>query len=269
MSRSLPKRLYKYQPFSTQALVNLKLRRVWFSQAAKFNDPFDCALGVKWEEVTDTELRRLWEAIRGRQGIDTHSAHAAGYLDDQGHLTEKFRKEVFSGAEQTMQTTVHQNRHERGVTCFSENPNDPLLWAHYGGGHRGFCLEFDTAADWFERVYPVRYDDELPSVNVVDALMDPGSTRWLDLLLTKAKCWEYENEWRAIHQEPDKLYTYDWKHLTGVYLGALMDSEHQDMIGTLLHGSETQLYRVEHDPGQFTLTAVPVDYTPYQFDTDV
>ena len=39
----------------------------------------------------------------------------------------------------------------------------------------------------------------------------------MGLLLTKAKCWEYEQEWRVLHQEADKLYGYDRSSLTGIY----------------------------------------------------
>jgi hypothetical protein len=60
----LPKRLYKYQPPSTQALANLSAAKLWFSHPSKFNDPFDCALEASFSEISDDDRERLvrWAA---------------------------------------------------------------------------------------------------------------------------------------------------------------------------------------------------------------
>jgi hypothetical protein len=39
------------------------------------------------------------------------------------------------------------------------------------------------------------------------------------MLLTKASCWAYENEWRLVHDKPATLVAYDQHALVGVYLG--------------------------------------------------
>lgn len=101
MQRRLPEHLYKYQPFSTQALVNMKLRRVWFSRPSAFNDPLDCALGVRWEDVTRAEVKQLWDELCIRHRITEAGARAAGYLDEAGQLTDKVRRDIFAGAETT------------------------------------------------------------------------------------------------------------------------------------------------------------------------
>jgi len=58
-------------------------------------------------------------------------------------------------------------------------------------------LEFDTDTELFEKVHRVRYEQGLPSISLVDALEDPDSTFWMAGVLTKAKRWSYEREWRA------------------------------------------------------------------------
>src|SRR5690606_8004677 len=30
------------------------------------------------------------------------------------------------------------------ISCFSNDPTNLLMWAHYGAGLRGFCIEFDS-----------------------------------------------------------------------------------------------------------------------------
>lgn len=38
----LPKRLYKYQPLTSQTLANLKNQVIYFGSPQNFNDPYDC-----------------------------------------------------------------------------------------------------------------------------------------------------------------------------------------------------------------------------------
>src|SRR5207253_3097370 len=35
-----------------------------------------------------------------------------------------------------------QNRYGKGICCFSEEYNNPLLWSHYGDQHRGICIGY-------------------------------------------------------------------------------------------------------------------------------
>ena len=38
-----------------------------------------------------------------------------------------------------------------GILCFSLDWNNPLLWAHYAGNHKGICLGFEIS----ERAKPI------------------------------------------------------------------------------------------------------------------
>jgi len=84
-------------------------------------------------------------------------------------------------------------------------------------------------------------------------------------VLTKASCWKCEEEWRIMHMEPNKLFGYDWRALTGIYFGAAVAPAHKEVLCLVLHGSPTQLYNVERAEKGFALKVVKVTYTPFDY----
>ena len=113
------------------------------------------------------------------------------------------------------------------------------------------------------KLHQVIYSDNIPKFNTAHALINGDIV--MELALTKAACWSYEREWRAIHVEPDKEYTYGVEALTGVYLGAAMRSDEKDLIGHILHGCPTQIYEVRRRADAFKLDVVHMTYSPYQY----
>jgi hypothetical protein len=261
MDRQVPSRLYKYQALSTQNLVALKARTLWFARPSRLNDPFDCAVPWTVKPVTNDDCLRLlidrtdpkWAQIK----------NDLRYIDQLGQPTPELIRSVQAEANDALSSFAAQSYGNRGVTCFSESPDSTLLWSHYGGEHRGICLEFDTSSPWLNKFHPVKYSDDLPECDVVDMLTGDFS-RVLSLLLTKASCWSYEQEWRAIHSEPDKEYCYGIDALTGVYLGTAMSDSEKDIVGHVLHGTNTKLYEVKRTTNSFRLEVVAAQYTPYQ-----
>ncbi len=270
VERPLPNRLYKYQPLTVRTLSSLRNRQVWFGRPASFNDPFDCALAVRVEEPSSGDLEHLLDQYRQAAGDDAQDPVEAGYVDRNGVPTEAFRRMAVANAKQQLEDFAQETRTARGVTCFSERADDILLWSHYGGGHRGFCLGFDTNTPLFAKAYPVTYASDLPAMTLTDLLSasKAASTAWLRSVLTKAPCWSYEREWRVVHEEPDRPFTYDWRSLDCIYFGAMMDEAHKEMIALILRGSPTKLLTVRHRTDQFTLEAAPIEFTPYDYDSD-
>lgn len=136
-----------------------------------------------------------------------------------------------------------------------------MLWAHYGGKHKGLCLEFDTSSPLLAKLHKVRYTEEILELNVIDELLGDGSII-MQMLLTKASCWSYEREWRAIHMEADREYGYGREALTGVYFGSQLTDSEKDLIAHLLHGSPTRLYEVRRSETSLRLDVHALEYTP-------
>lgn len=86
----------------------------------------------------------------------------------------------------------------RGLLCFSKNWKHPLLWSHYAEKHRGLALGFDVRAS---RIEGVTYCDKRMRAELHTHCGDPQQIPPdLQKLLrvTKARCWEYEEEVRLI-----------------------------------------------------------------------
>jgi Protein of unknown function (DUF2971) len=93
---------------------------------------------------------------------------------------------------------LQRARHRRslGVFCLTEEANNQLMWVHYAASHTGFVVGFNTSDQLFSEggalLGKVDYtDDPLP---VIPAGTDPPN----EVVLKKARCWKYENEWRCI-----------------------------------------------------------------------
>jgi hypothetical protein len=111
------------------------------------------------------------------------------------------------------------------------------MWAHYAGAHTGYCLEFDTE-DEYEggNVFKdplitrsVNYGDyyrSLIDLKPFDAQMPELVDK---LICYKSKEWAYENEWRCIQPDGNKLYPFPGK-LTGVVFGARCSDIAQECI---------------------------------------
>ena len=246
-----PTRLYKYESGSTHSLTNLSDSKIWFSDPRTFNDPFDCALPVDMPELTDADCVATLDALANRFG----ESDVARF---RGHSAADLKTRIARGLRTALEDGL---RTVGGVSCFSEKVDDILMWGHYANGHRGFCLEFETALDdTFELARPVRYTDRFPTVDIAEVIQFRfGSV--FDLMCTKATCWAYEKEWRVLHKEMGTLFGYRPCSLIGVYFGAVMPDAEQRKIGNVLLNTETKLYKMSMAPNEFRLLATPAAFT--------
>src|SRR3989442_15726913 len=111
-----PPRLYKYQPFTDLALVNLQRRAIWFSAPINVNDPYDCASWVvETDEISAADFERLRAYTRGRD-----PALTARLTPDQ------LRNEFISSARRVYDEGRTTQREQRGIACFSATVTDML-----------------------------------------------------------------------------------------------------------------------------------------------
>ncbi len=255
-------KLYKYQPYNTQTLDNLKNRRIWFSKPSKFNDPFDCAIHFEVSLHTAEDWEVLYKKYADE--VTEKEKFEAKYLTN-GDVNKAFKDEAIIGLKKAFNERVEIMRNQRGVACFSEVVDNILMWAHYADGHRGFCLEFDTNDEAFSKAHPVLYSDLLPTLNLVSVLVKNSDDNLMDIVTTKASLWAYEKEWRLFHKEGDKEYGLSVNVLTGIYFGCEMPFVHKEIISLILAGSPTKLYEMQKVDGKFKVDFRAVEYTPYSY----
>jgi hypothetical protein len=105
-------------------------------------------------------------------------------------LPDSRLRSAFSNAKDEL----HNNR---GILCFSDRWNNPVMWSHYADKHRGLCLEFEVPNENLAKVtYRLsRLKEELSQLWAEDSLI--AEKAMLACLTTKFSHWKYEREWRA------------------------------------------------------------------------
>lgn len=261
----MPDRLFKYQAYNTQTLANLKNRTLWFSLPSQFNDPFDCATTVTAVAPSEADFDRAAEYFESKHGVSKKTLGAYGA---DGRLSEEYRRSLVSGAQAALDSEREAFYHKRGVACLTTKHDDMLMWSHYADGHRGFCLEFDGTSLPFSKALATRYRNATPSLNLVNVLGNQDADAMLEaMVLTKAECWSYEQEWRILHAEQSTPYTYPWENLTAIHLGAAMPYVHLEIIALILRDSPTRLCQMEKQDNAFSVVSKPITYVPFSYRT--
>ena len=212
-----------------------------------------CAISLFFGKPSEEELEALFADFR-----------ESFVPDDPLLLDDNLRRKCELALEPALEYVFSGRsfEHVRGIACLAESPTDLLMWSHYANGHRGFCMEFDTTVDPFAIAEPVIYSERFPMLNLARALLSEGDatefSAVLDaMLLTKAKCWEYEREWRILNAAQNFARGYPAESLKAVYCGAAMSDADFETVTRILAGSPTQVVRARRQRGAFSLATEP------------
>ncbi len=216
MDVNLPNYLYKYSPIvasyekgkksGLDVIENLLVNGfIYYSDPKNFNDPYEFQrvtirlsqqhIESSAQEIINDELKRgtlnreLF--IQHRQAIITARMNAIRTFETERHNNDK-------------NTILHRIGY---ISLCTENDNI-LMWAHYADKHKGICFRFNCTDDpfWSEgklgRCVRINYGDTIDDIFVDPSLPSDAS---FDKMCRKAKCWKYENEFRAykVPSSPD------------------------------------------------------------------
>lgn len=248
-----PQHLYRYREYSELNLRMLAEEKLYFSSPGTFNDPFDCNISIDCESDENEYIEAVIQTCsrrtdRSEKPVDLLQRD----LNADGSLKPRVRERALEAMDQ-----LRQDLNSYGVCCFSEKGDLLLLWSHYADNYRGFCLEFENMENCFV-VNPVSYRPEYPSVRVVDLLMEGGTDRFNELILTKFEDWSYEREWRAFSQSPGEM-PYPNNTLTGIIFGFRMEKPERDSIRHVLRYRQNIVYKeVQPSSNRFALEIVDI-----------
>jgi Protein of unknown function (DUF2971) len=258
---SKPKVIYKYQSFNSESLRNLKAQSLYFSSPLKFNDPYDCAISASIKELSDNEINTLRQAYVKKEGVPKHVKEQFLSASNQNLrlLIIKITEEVI---------TNHRDDFlkNRGVTCFSEKNDDLLMWSHYGGKYKGFCLAFSTEFEPFNnKMRKVEYRTNMPEIDIASVLLQNDYDPFVQLSCIKSKSWSYEREWRCLHKVAGTLFTYEPQALKAVYFGPDIEFESLEIICLILKGQNdnVELWQSTRSIDKFEVNFEKFDYTTY------
>lgn len=226
-----PVYLYKYKSIDDShpeyASRIFTHNELYFSASEDFNDPFDCKFQVSLRGPKN-KRKQFSDGI-----LKKHHPH----LNRKGRRTT-FRQEGKNVTQPEFEDATRdkmlQDLKRWGICCMSEVNDNILMWSHYANAHHGFCLEFSTRQDQVQFgvefpkeiliPLPVIYSRQYPIVNpIVGHSLN-------ETLLTKAKQWKYEREWRIIIPNSLGAHGFPRQCLTGVIFGCRMSEEHKELI---------------------------------------
>lgn len=230
-------KLYRYLSLSgrvarKRARNTIVSSMVYFQTPNKFNDPFDCKTSFHYGRATDSAWQRHYtNAIRTqnpRKSEQEIRALVESAMKHEFHKEPTFRENELMRFQAVLSNSVKK----LGILCMSEINDDILMWSHYSDGHRGICLQFDKKQlQKYFYVEKVQYRSPYPTFKEFLDLVDNNQLH--KLLMFKSDHWEYECEWRAIHnihRNEARLLRLAPGILTGVILGCHMSDRNRAFI---------------------------------------
>lgn len=190
--------LFKYININSGILA-LKNCNIYFNSPLQFNDPYDCDTSLIEIESKYFEKLVKIEFQKFKSKFSTLAAIKKMKTPNLTVLYPSFKNDM---KHQLKKDLLSQTR----ITCFSEVPTNPLMWAHYSNKHMGICIEYDSqqliiylskinrvlqAPGFFLKV---DYKETLSKV-----YYDEGNyEKLLEWVRAKSKDWSYEREIRYV-----------------------------------------------------------------------
>lgn len=212
-------KLYKYlSPDRVEILQNCLTR---YTPPGALNDPFEMRL-APW-----------FKSLFPPNAVHRYS----GKIANVTKITEWMEKDFHKGLL---------------VFCLTERNDNHLMWSHYAANHQGFVIGFNSEHPCFnERRGP---HDEFRHLKKVEYRnIRPNQAKdysVVDVLLTKSKEWEHEQEWRIFRmakdadevKDPDApypvyLFRFPPEAIVEVILGRNMSEENREGILSIVKNS--------------------------------
>lgn len=255
----IPKTLFKYFSFDEHGhtIDHLKNSTLYFASPLNFNDPYDCNVGHKVVPFEYSKIKSYFEDVRKNKPFDGRKLYRSFLKFSEKEAITKFTelyKVVISSAQKKVSDTM-------GVSCFSENKSNLLMWAHYAGKGSGICIEYDTLISDFKGKWAkVHYDTNLPKIDpflIMNNDSYEGKIESFKLFTVKSIDWNYESEWRLIHQIKGTVYEIPASFLRAIYLGPKISEHHLNIAKEIIKNKypNTKLYK-----GKLSKTEFKMDF---------
>ncbi|HAT1581997.1 TPA: DUF2971 domain-containing protein [Raoultella ornithinolytica] len=236
--------LFKYCPIGKNQLSALAQRKIWYSKPSEFNDPFDTKFTVRGKT-------HIFEQEMDSQKL---SVIFDGDMSDTMVFKKRFLDEPLDNFKRGIE--------KLGILSLASSNNNLLMWSHYASEHKGMCLGFErnsnTALADDEKTKPMSYNDNYPSIKASSILneIDTLSNK-VRILHSKSRHWEYEQEWRHIVEQGDKLYPWP-AALTSVYFGCKTDISDIHLVKSIIADSNIKYYKGNLYSDRFDIYFKPI-----------
>lgn len=212
--------IFKYFSINVNTLKVLLNNELYFTNPFDFNDPFDCQFN----------LELVANSIAERSFYDKLNLNE----NEMELFNAYFKKGISNGLDNIFNKKLLDMI---GVTCFSEDVDNFLMWSHYADSHKGICLKFDWKIheDYFQGD-KVIYKSKLPTIKYSSDIKFRNQIK--RIVTTKLKYWNYENEIRSvidIGKSRKRNPSFNPKALVGVIFGDKTSQENIDLIKRIIN----------------------------------
>ena len=231
-----PKYLYRYRSLNSEHWRDeLEKGEIYLSPCDKFNDPF--------EGLVYIDPFKLSKESVGLQSAASYYNISIDEIDEILKDDER-RENIIKGF-------------QKGVlcACFSESYDNILMWSHYADKGNGICIRYNfgmISKSVQKRILPVLYDEKRP--DITEQMNDAPKNAIFPLLLTKAKEWEYEDEWRILvtRDAEDGEYGHgkkinEFEAIDGVIIGFNCSDDNRKEIINWANKNKREVFQIKID----------------------
>ena len=177
----------------------LTRNEIFLSSPADFNDPLDCRIPKNFY-MLDTD-EKIWEycEIMERRLSSTLKELNINVKQKKLALFKRIKNNPELVQKEHEEEMIPNQDKYYGIFSLGTNWKNILMWSHYADYHKGFCVGFDEEilrnSAKFHKAGIVEYLNDFPDI-------DPRNEDLIEVSFirtnTKAKKWEYENEYRML-----------------------------------------------------------------------
>ncbi|HII80977.1 MAG TPA: DUF2971 domain-containing protein [Methanosarcina sp.] len=272
---------YKYSAIKDSLIENIKNHQIYFSDPANFNDIADCKFNFYFKANRQRWIREMRKLNEFRLEQLEQQARKQGFntIDDLlNNIIDYYINEKRFQLEGDLIYSDYDKRWHSAkpvVSCFCEYGNNPLMWGLYANRHKGVCIgykskrinnKYKITLDSNEEAFlKVRYCEKPPSrINLFD---DEAINKVHEVVRTKFKKWDYEDEYRIILTEDKqkKERAHKREDLERVIFGSKVEYCDAYRVYRVIKdyyskkGIQINYYKIQESQGKYELKMEPIN----------
>ena len=237
---------YSFRSIKKHLLQDLENNEITVASPKLFNDPVDCPIF--------SVIRRL----REKGDVDYYNTPI-----EEAYRFLKIRCFVSNfavyGKEGEKKKSVYNNT--------SAEFKSTLMWSHYANDHKGVCLKYKIRSNFLYQNVEDGVFSEFIDVAYKENFEDFRKNSFTpnEAFATKNNCWEYENEVRLLHYDPNcekdfkAIRLDESSSIEAVYFGLKCIKQNRNKVTKILGDDVAYFQMKEDDEDIFKLVEVPMN----------
>ncbi|WP_323923514.1 DUF2971 domain-containing protein [Aeromonas caviae] len=221
---------YKYRAMNTNLIESLCWDKIFYASPATFNDPLDCKMFSIENDSSIEQLRKIYAWLKFPRTLKNAEQNIRGkdvkekikplleemaksiVIDDLNRMSYNSTDPEYACTPEDAETRILTSNilselsehYSRGVSCFSKDGKNMLMWSHYGDEHKGICIGYSKNRKPIPDIKPVIYGKHgvIKTSSLYNAFVkndkDEQTIIENEILLKKSRTWQYEKEYRLI-----------------------------------------------------------------------